>query len=193
MAIVHQATLEPTKLELIATWLPHQSWFAGDVSVGLELVGGFRFDDPDGEVGIQVLLVRSAGDSPIYQVPMTYRDAPLASADRALMGEMEHSVLGDRFVYDGCHDPIYVGELVRAVLTGGTEVVEYRHREGSDPEALPANMHVRGSGPPSSAVPPLGPLTVTTEGDDGSITATLTGEWGDGESSCLATVSVGAR
>ena len=52
---------------------------------------------------------------------MTYRPEPLADAEDALMGEMQHTVLGTRYVYDGCHDPVFVGELVRAVLTGGTQ------------------------------------------------------------------------
>lgn len=213
MAIVHVAELKPSKLELIASWIPAQSWFAGDAPVELELVGAFRFDDPAGEVGIQVQLVRAGADSPIYQVPMTYRNAPLAGADNSSMGEMTHSVLGRRYVYDGCHDPVFVSELVRAVLTGGTEVVEYRHAEGAEPVALPTRTRARGSGHATASVPALGPLTVTPAGESGSVTtirsgpvevkvlrvlghgatadgATLTGEWGEGASACLATVTL---
>ena len=212
MAIVHAAELKPSKLELIASWLPDQSWYGGPDPVTLDLVGAFRFDDPAGDVGIQVLLVREGIESPIYQVPLTYRSAPLVEAADALIGEMSHSVLGRRWAYDGCHDPVFVSELVRAVLTGDTEVVEYRHAEGQEPTVVPATMHVRGSGQPAASVAPLGALKVTSEGGDGSVAvirsgavevsvprvlgqdpttdgaAALTGTWGDGESQRLATV-----
>ena len=50
MAIVYAAQLVPTKLELMARWLPAQPWYAGGAD-RLEALGAFRFDDPDGEVG----------------------------------------------------------------------------------------------------------------------------------------------
>src|SRR5215207_1012560 len=103
MAIVHVAQLVPTKLELMARWLPAQPWYAGGAD-RLEALGAFRFDDPDGEVGVQVHVVHSGPGSAIYQIPMTYRPEPLDDAADALMGEMEHSVLGTRYVYAACHD-----------------------------------------------------------------------------------------
>ncbi|MEI2826114.1 MAG: hypothetical protein V9F04_06650 [Dermatophilaceae bacterium] len=48
--------------------------------------------------------------------PLTYRSAPLAGADRALVGTIEHSVLGTRWVYDAPHDPAYVAELLRTIV-----------------------------------------------------------------------------
>jgi len=211
MAIVHKASLSPTKLELIASWLPTRPWFGGDADVAFTQVGAFRFDDPAGEVGLQVLLVRPEGGGPLYQVPMTYRSAPFDEAGAGLMGEMAHSVLGPRWVYDGCHDPIFVGELVRAVLTGGTEVDELVEVDGKVVN-LPKSMHVSGSGDGSVTPPALGTLDVRTAGGDDSTAvvrsglveitvprvldgrvdiagvATLTGSWGDGDSACLATV-----
>lgn len=53
------ATLVPTKLELLAAWLPGQAWFAGDAA-DLKRVASYRFADPDGEVGIETLLVASS-------------------------------------------------------------------------------------------------------------------------------------
>jgi hypothetical protein len=71
VAILHSnAEITPTKPELLATWLPTQPWF-GDASA-LRLVGAYRFDDPDGAVGMETHLVR-AGDGPVLQVPLTYR------------------------------------------------------------------------------------------------------------------------
>lgn len=71
LALLHQTTLHPTKLELLASWLPAQPWFHGDAAA-LRQVGAFRFDDPNGEVGIETILV-TAGDDAVYQVPLTYR------------------------------------------------------------------------------------------------------------------------
>ncbi|GAA6524656.1 aminoglycoside phosphotransferase [Intrasporangium sp. DVR] len=123
MAIVHKgASIVPSKLELLTRWMPQQRWYAGKGQVPqLERVGGFRFEDPEGEVGVEVLLVadRSASPVVVYQVPLTYRGAPLEGAESALVGTMEHSVLGPRWVYDGPHDPVYVAGLVDTILSGG--------------------------------------------------------------------------
>lgn len=117
-AIIHDATLTPTKLELLATWLPSQPWFAGSAD-DLERIAGYRFVDPDGEVGIDTLLVRSAGVT--YQVPLTYRADPLPEAANHLIGTMEHSVLGTRYTYDAVGDPVYLVELLRVIHEGDTE------------------------------------------------------------------------
>ena len=55
MALFHRATLAPTKGELIATWAPTQPW--GPSPDGpIEVIGSYRFDDPDGRVGIETHL-----------------------------------------------------------------------------------------------------------------------------------------
>jgi hypothetical protein len=118
VAEIHtQATLVPSKLELMQAWLPTQAWFTGDAR-DLAQVGQFRFVDPAGAVGIQVMLVTSG--EILYQVPLTYRDAPLAGAEAALAGTMEHSVLGTRWVYDAMSDPVYASELLRTIVEGDT-------------------------------------------------------------------------
>lgn len=116
MAIVHRAELTPGKLDLIAAWLPGQGWFtdAGPV----ERVATFRLDDPDGQVGVETFIVSSGHR--LFHVPLTYRAAPLDGG--ALVGELEHSVLGHRWVYDGPSDPVYVAVTTDAILTGGHEV-----------------------------------------------------------------------
>ena len=95
MAQLYDAQLSPGKLELVQTWLPSQEWSGLDAEVPLEVVTSYRFDDPAGEVGIEMHLVRSADDAagPIYQVPVTYRGAPLEGAEDALITTMEHSAL----------------------------------------------------------------------------------------------------
>jgi hypothetical protein len=109
MAIIHRATISPTKLELLEEWL------GGDLAGPSELqqVGSYRFDDPDGEVGIEALLVTRGG--PVRQVVLTYRAAPLDSADDHLITTMEHSALGKRWVYDGRGDPVAVAAYQRAL------------------------------------------------------------------------------
>jgi hypothetical protein len=119
MAELYQAQLNPSKLELLAGWLPTQPWWTGDTTV-LAAAGAFRFDDPAGDVGVEVHLV-NAGNGPTVQVPVTYRGAPLPDADDGLIGTLMHSVLGQRWVYDGCFDPVYVNALVTTIATGGTQ------------------------------------------------------------------------
>lgn len=116
MAVIHHTRLEPTKLELLASWLPSRPWYGGTAG-GPELAnaGGFRLDDPHGAVGIEFIVVTDAsGPDPLptaYLVPLTYRGAALDGAEHALVGTMEHGVLGRRWVYDGCHDPVLIDQL----------------------------------------------------------------------------------
>jgi 1,4-alpha-glucan branching enzyme len=119
MAEIHEdATLTPTKLELLEQWMGGQRWYAAKGrQPRLRLLANWRLDDPAGEVGIDTLIVSDdAGESPVvYQVPLTYRGEPLGSADHALVGTMEHSVLGMRWVYDAPHDPVYAAQLFELV------------------------------------------------------------------------------
>ena len=66
------------------------------------------------------MLVR-AGNGPTYQVGLTYRDAPLDGGEPWLIGTTEHSVLGRRWVYDGCGDPVYVAALTEVIYSGGVQ------------------------------------------------------------------------
>lgn len=143
MALLHAAEIRPSKIELVRAWAPTQPWFAGD-DEGLEVVGAYRFDDPDGEVGIETLLVRS-GDGPVLQVPLTYRGAPLAGAEEWLVTTMEHSVLGDRWVYDACGDPVYAAALATTILGGGTQADLEREVDGVRTSVEPT-VRVVGSG-----------------------------------------------
>ncbi|MER6097512.1 1,4-alpha-glucan branching protein [Streptomyces sp. NPDC001728] len=118
MAVIHHTTLRPTKLELLTEWLPTREWYAGTEPRPAK-AGGFRLDDPAGEVGIEFMAVTDA-DGAAYLVPMTYRAGPLAGAEHALIGTCEHGVLGKRWIYDGAHDPVLVDRLY-ALLAGRTQ------------------------------------------------------------------------
>ena len=118
MAVIHHTTLVPSKLELLASWLPSQPWYAATgAELDLAKAGGFRLDDPDGAVGIEFMIVtdQSGRQTATYHVPLAYRGAPLAGAADALVGETEHGVLGRRWVYDGERDPVLMAQLAALV------------------------------------------------------------------------------
>ncbi|MFD9663978.1 hypothetical protein ACFWAY_20500 [Rhodococcus sp. NPDC059968] len=160
MALIHQAQLSPSKAALLGDWVPRQSWIGSADASALEVVGAYRFDDPAGEVGIETHLVRTA-DGQVVQVPVTYRGAPMPGAEASLITTMQHSVLGERWVYDACVDPVYVSALATAILTGGTEA-ELQFAAPS--ERREVTTRVSGSGSPSSAVPVVGAVTCANEG-----------------------------
>ena len=144
MAEILRATLRPTKLELVAGWMGDQRWYAGKGQVPrLRLLTAWRLDDPEGEVGVETLLVadESGPETVVYQVPLTYRGEPLGSADHALVGTMEHSVLGRRWVYDAPHDPVYAAQLL--------ELVQGRVRAQSSKESGAVEEAVVGVPQPS--------------------------------------------
>ncbi|MEU9984069.1 1,4-alpha-glucan branching protein [Streptomyces sp. NPDC050856] len=134
MAVIHRTTLEPGKLELLASWLPSRPWYRGGGG-GPELAnaGGFRLDDPRGAVGIEFIVATdTSGTLPdTYLVPLTYRGAPLDGADHALVGTMEHGVLGRRWVYDGCQDPVMVAQLL-ALIEGRAEAQDQNVSDSPD-------------------------------------------------------------
>ncbi|MGW2471570.1 maltokinase N-terminal cap-like domain-containing protein [Streptomyces sp. NPDC001665] len=134
MAVIHRTTLSPTKLELLTTWLPTRPWYVGPTRPSLVRSGGFRLDDPQGEVGIEFVVVTdTSGAEPVpYFVPLTYRGAALAGAEDALIGMTTHGVLGQRWVYDGCHDPVLVAQLF-ALLDGRAEPQAQNVTDTPDP------------------------------------------------------------
>ncbi|GGX60720.1 maltokinase N-terminal cap-like domain-containing protein [Streptomyces minutiscleroticus] len=149
MATIHRTTMAPTKLELLTAWVPRQSWYAGGGGAP-ELVraGGFRLDDPEGEVGIEFMVVAdAAAQEPVaYLVPMGYRAAALEGVPgEALIGTSEHGVLGTRWVYDGVHDPVVTAQL-HALLRG--EAVPQHQSESDTPDPT---VTVHGTGPDEGA------------------------------------------
>ncbi|MFD9125826.1 1,4-alpha-glucan branching protein [Kitasatospora sp. NPDC059571] len=136
MAVIHRTTMSPTKLELLTAWLPTQPWYRGGPEPKLAKAGGFRLDDPAGEVGIEFMIVTDASSAePVaYLLPLTYRGAPLDGVDAAagaLIGTSEHGVLGTRWIYDGVHDPVLVARLT-ALVRG--ETVAQAQSESDTPD-----------------------------------------------------------
>lgn len=82
MAIIHDTTMSPGKLDLLASWLPAQPWWAGrGQGPDLARAGGFRLDDPDGEVGIEFMTVTDGPAALPVNVPgaspLTSRHGPV--------------------------------------------------------------------------------------------------------------------
>jgi hypothetical protein len=110
MSIIHQATLTPSKRDLIEAWLDQQPWGGtGDI----DLLGSYRFDDPAGEVGVEAMVLRR-GDL-LLHMPLTYRSAPLPNSEPHLIGTAEHSALGTRWVYAAAADPVAMECFTRAL------------------------------------------------------------------------------
>lgn len=131
------ATLKPSKIELLQGWLPAQTWFSGDVAK-LERVANFRLVDPDGEVGLDAMVLADGVHS--YFVPVTWRAQPLEDAEP--IGTLEHSALGTRYCYDAVDDPVSMAELERVVREADTQA-DILDVDGN---VVPLGMHVKGSG-----------------------------------------------
>ncbi len=145
MAVIHHPTMSPGKLELLAAWLPTRPWYvASGRGPELSKAGGFRLDDPDGEVGLEFMVVTdTSGEKPVsYHVPLSYRGAPLDGADHTLVGTSEHGVLGKRWIYDGAHDPVLVAQLL-ALLQGRAAAQAQSVSDAPDPSVA---GHFTGAG-----------------------------------------------
>lgn len=170
MGIVHPGSeLTPSKAELLEVWLPRRKWWPQDAPVPA-FQANFRLDDPAGEVGIETFLL-PVGDQ-IVQVPLTYRSAPLEGGE--LVGEMEHSALGHRWIYDGPSDPVYVAETTATIREGRGEVTMLR----PDGTAIPrrpftASVHGSGSGEGTLHVPRIVGIDAPSDAT-GILTATWT-------------------
>lgn len=146
MALIYAADLTPGKQEVITSWLVRQPWSGVADGETIELVGAFRFDDPAGEVGIETHIVRRA-DGTVLQVPLTYRGAELDGAGQHLAAEMEHSVLGHRWVYDATGDPVYAAALAAAIVHGQAGADQFLEHDGTL-EPLVSTVVVQGDGQP---------------------------------------------
>jgi len=135
MAVIHKTTLVPGKLALLKSWLPAQPWYlASGREPELVRAGGFRLDDPDGEVGIEFAVVTdtSGGEAVAYQVPLTYRGSACADAGDGLIGTAAHGVLGRRWIYDGTHDQVLVAQLA-ALIQGRAQAQAQSESNTPDP------------------------------------------------------------
>lgn len=162
MALLHEATINPRKNELVEPWLRTRRWWDGAAS--REPVGTFRLDDPAGEVGMECFLFGSASGSTLF-VPVTYRGAPLPGAEANLIGTLEHSVLGTRYVYDACADPVFIATLLDTIRTGGHQADLLLARADGTEVVREPTATIQGDGVPT--VPAHDPgLPVTSRDED---------------------------
>lgn len=162
MALLHKATLTPSKLELLTDWLPSRTWYTAPAGKPKQ-VARFRFDDPAGAVGIETILVQ-VGDGPVHQVPLTYREAPLPDGEDLLLGTSEHSVLGKRWIYDATGDPVYAAALASAILAN-TGQAEQLLDVGGRLERREPDMTVASNGSSGAPVPAVTRIERVTDGD----------------------------
>ena len=109
-------TITPHFRDFLPPWLAGQPWFAGTSPA--RPVAFYRLEDPAGQVGMEAHLLTDG--TSVCHVPMTYRGAPLAGADAALIATAEHSELGTRWIYDAEADPVWRAEVLRLIRAGGT-------------------------------------------------------------------------
>lgn len=162
MSLLYKTTMSPSKLELLAGWLPSQPWFAGDISA-LASLGGYRFDDPEGEVGLEGILV-TAGDETVYHVPLSYHGAPLPGGESFLLGTSEHGVLGTRWISDAAGDPVFRAVMARAIATGDSGAAEFVEDETGERVQRESLVPVHGTGHANNSVPDLSAAIVETRG-----------------------------
>lgn len=124
VARIYDAELSPSKEDIAAR-------YAGIVT----LLGSYRLVDPDDVVGIEVL-VGSDIDGRTVQLPVTYR--PSEVGPEHTLTEMDHSVLGRRWVSNALGDPVAVAQLIRTILEGDDGATRS--------DGVPAVLDLRGSG-----------------------------------------------
>jgi hypothetical protein len=72
MAIFHRDD-QTHEGSLIADWALTQPW-GPPAEVPIEVIGSYRFDDPDARAGMEIHLVKAG--TTLLQIPLTYRDEP---------------------------------------------------------------------------------------------------------------------
>lgn len=172
MAVVHSsATIRPTKQELLETVLD------GPV----EVVGAYRLDDPDGEVGVEGFLVRR--DTALQHVLFTYRGAILAAEGAQLVSTMEHSELGPRWIYDGATDPVALACVRRAILGQQEQAVLELWEDGRPVGTREPAVRVNGSAGDAGdpAGDSAGVVQVLREPEESASGPALVATWDGGE------------
>ena len=123
-----RTTLPPALRELLGAWLPGQRWFpVKNAAFTFQPTGGLRLaDGPAVGAEFEVLIVAvryptaDGNRTDVVQVPLSFRHAPLAGAEPALIGEMPAGEQDRRWVYDGVHDPAFVAAWLDLMQGQGT-------------------------------------------------------------------------
>ncbi|WP_298255101.1 1,4-alpha-glucan branching protein GlgB [uncultured Arthrobacter sp.] len=188
------STHTPFVPDLLNEWLPSQRWFpAKGRSVALTVAGGTVLEDPAGVAGFEVnfLAVESGRRTDVVSVPISYRPEPIPGAGSALIGQVEHPVLGTRWAYDATHDPDFVRLWVSFILTGahsadgslaGVVIKEPEHQGPGDEQPVKilqgeqSNTSVVYGAGPGSMIVKFFRVLASGESPDVQISAGLTAE-----------------
>lgn len=104
--IYPDAELNPTKEEIARRYSPIEN-----------MLGTARLVDPAGEVGIEFIFGNDdSSRHRLIQFPVTYR--PSEISPEGTLTEMEHNILGRRYVTNALHDTVAVTEIIRAIVHG---------------------------------------------------------------------------
>ena len=78
MAILHHgATLTPAKVDLVEGWIGAQRWYAAKGRVPrLTRLFSWRLEDPEGQVGIETLILSDDASTPPVTYPSSSRWRP---------------------------------------------------------------------------------------------------------------------
>lgn len=122
--------LMPSLPELLTAWLPTQRWFpAKGREVTLDRVGGIRLTDPEGKVELEVHLVAvsSGHRTDVISVPVSCRKVPVPELEAALLGRAQHLEQGERWLYDGAADPVFVTAWLEMMRAQGSSLDNRTH------------------------------------------------------------------
>lgn len=138
-AVLDAAFVDARFLEQLASWLSEQRWYTGKGRMPKpRITNRFSLDDPRDAAAIEVLLVLDESLQPVlYQLPLTAHPAPVATLGSALVASLD----GDQplYFYDGPHDPVFAGAVLRLILDEGTVSGELKSA-GRPPSMQPPSM-----------------------------------------------------
>ncbi|PTT65069.1 maltokinase N-terminal cap-like domain-containing protein, partial [Arthrobacter sp. HMWF013] len=123
---MNEPTLTAMLVPVLREWLPRQRWFpVKTADFALEQAGSLRLEDVSGQARLEVFLLavsyRTADGgnrTDVVQVPLSYRDFPLAGAERGLVGRRPDA--GMPWIYDAVYDPSFVAAWLELIRSEGS-------------------------------------------------------------------------
>ncbi|UEL29251.1 1,4-alpha-glucan branching enzyme [Pseudarthrobacter sp. L1SW] len=123
---MNQPILTPALTALLQEWLPRQRWFPVKTpDFEMSQAGSLGLEDPSGHAALAVFLLRVTTQTPdggsrtaVVQVPLSFRQAPAAGMERALVGQAAGMDPSRPWVYDAVHDPDFVGGWLELIRNG---------------------------------------------------------------------------
>ncbi len=135
----------------VADWIRTQRWYSSHANEpSFTRVGLWSLTDHRHQVDLEVHLVldESAPSPTLYQVPLSFRSAPLLGGDRALV---ERATVDGKtvYIYDAPHDPAFTRALLALMLDDDSapgeladEVEVEGHHALTSTEVRVADSHV---------------------------------------------------